>query len=363
MNQEQRDKLLLAFGQLERFSVPGIGTFRKERVASRVDGLNKRVMPPAERFVLEPGEHHISALTEFLFRHLQINHGAAEALVRELGNALRNEAEREGQADLPGVGVLSRDRLYGFQLQANDLEVPELFGLGEIKFKAQQAAERKATASEKQKVIVDHIEQNTVRVEPAPPPVRRRRSPMPWIIVLLLIVLVSAGVIFWPQIQEKMVAWGILKDTRQIASVDTLKDTHPADTNVQTMPVDTLPTSQLEEPKQIENPVAENPTVTHTPSEKPIKPSPPVTNDVDDNTVPAVRGMHYLVVSSSFDKQGALNISKGLNRKKYSVKVIRPSRDGFYRVTVFASKDKAQVIQKMVEWKNDFQGKSYIFSN
>ena len=76
----------------------------------------------------------------------------------------------------------------------------------------------------------------------------------------------------------------------------------------------------------------------------------------------AQAGMHYLVVYSNANGRSAQEYARNMNQGKYNIKVISPFKNAYYKVTVFSSANKAEVIRKMVEWKTDFPEKSWIFS-
>lgn len=376
MKSELRQYLTQAFQHLNRFSVPGIGTFRRERVAARVDNFNKIVHPPGENFLLEPGEHYVSYFTDYFFHSMRMNHGAAEALTREIGQGVRSEVEAQGFYEIAGVGRLSKDRLYGYQLAPVNLDSPALFGLSAVPYSSLGAAAKAAetlSGGEKEKVIANRLDENTTVVEPIAPH-RRRRRVWPWVAVILLVGIGLSAWFFWPQIHTQLIAMGVVDKTPLITDTTQPEKVEAGEDPVTSMvlPPDSadnkepLPGKNDHASTEVKTPGQEpgkepvNPPVAKTPVKQPDMS--PVISGAPDISVPSVAGTFYLIVASSHEMYDAASIAQSLSASKYKVKVLKPAGDGWYRVSVYSATDKMQVIQKMVEWKNDFPDKSWIFS-
>ena len=84
MQIDPQHSLQLAFQNLEAFSVPGVGTFKRKYFSADIDHSKKIVSPPGEHFVLEKGEALSDKLEDFYFRYLDLKIDRAKELVQEV---------------------------------------------------------------------------------------------------------------------------------------------------------------------------------------------------------------------------------------------------------------------------------------
>ena len=76
-----------------------------------------------------------------------------------------------------------------------------------------------------------------------------------------------------------------------------------------------------------------------------------------------VPGQHYLIVSSSKNGSYAEQEARKYAKSPYKGKAVAPrAPGGFYKISIYNSSDKMEVIQKMVEWKDTFEEGTWIYS-
>ncbi len=403
MQLDPQQSLIVAIRQLDTFSVPGIGTFARKRVAAQIDHQTKRILPPQERFVLEPGEDQVQLLQDFLGRYYNLTAEKAQALSDEIGQWVANTLAQTGVVHFDGFGKLRKE-------EGSDAEfVPEssifgqtndFFGLQPVDYTVGESVK---PSLEKKKAAAQSssLAQQTI-VEPAR---RKRRFPVGGILFLMVLVGLGTAAWYWQvPLKQKLQSSGLIPKDKPITDHNTASGGHDgmlSDSleairravledslaNVQAFYEDSLqkadsiriamegknPVAKVEpksiakiEPKPVvkvePKPIAKiepKPIVKVEP--KPIvKPTTGTAAAVPNDGKYGVRpenGHYYLVISSTQNGQEATDDAKAIA----GAKVLAPYNNvGYYKVAVFESTNKSQVIQKMVEFKGRYTH-SWIF--
>ena len=97
-----------AFRELEAFSVPGIGTFRKVYDHARLDAQQQQAFPPEVRLTFEPVEDPMVSLRRYLERKLMLSEEAATRILADIQAVIQGEVAEKGSFDLPEIGRLYR---------------------------------------------------------------------------------------------------------------------------------------------------------------------------------------------------------------------------------------------------------------
>ncbi|MEM0996574.1 MAG: hypothetical protein AAGN35_05830 [Bacteroidota bacterium] len=342
MNPDPRQSLQLAFQHLDTFSVPGIGTFERRYFGAVIDHQNKKIDPPAERFVLEKGEQSTAQLEDFYFRYFDLQIDRARSLVQEVGTWAREELQRAGSLVFPGWGALNyADQEIDFVPDPGaDGQADPFFGLAAVQYTLGDA-QPAAVSAKKTAALAGAAAQKTV-VEPAAPVKKRRRGPV-WLIVLLVLLLLGSGAgMIWP---DKFL--GVLENiglySKDNASSIAKNDPPP-------MPDEVIPGDPP-------------PTVDPVPPEGTADP-PPKRTPVDPTEKPGVfaqSGMYYLIVSATSDPDDARQLQRRFRKGGIQPKILKSRGRGFYKISVYQNRNKMAVINQMVEWKTRFPDKSWIY--
>ena len=357
MQIDPQHSLQLAFQHLEAFSLPGVGTFKRSYFAAFVDHAQKKIIPPGERFVLEKGDSQLGQLEDFYFRYLDLSINRAKELVSEVSKFVLAEIKEVGRLVLPGWGELSSgesDKVEFAHLDELEGTADAFFGLQPVSFSLGDLVatdEKSRTAA-----AIASVDSNTTRVEPLPPP-KRKRSRRPLLILLLILLLIGsgAGMIWKAEFMGFLDKIGVVNNqgNGSLAKIDSVI---PKDT-AGTMPV-VVDTAEHRTPLSLADSVetveAKSVEVKEDVVAKPLK---------DKGLKPGVyaqKGNYYLVVAAAGSGDEAKTLQRKFRKNGAKPQIIASRGRGLYKISVFHSKDKMQVINKMVEWKNTFS-KSWIY--
>lgn len=360
MSIDLKAAILSAFQNLDAFSVPGVGTFRRIFQEAKVDHEKKLFAPPSEEFILESGELQVQNLEDFFFRHLKVNVRKAKDLVNATADWFRQETAEGKSILFPGIGKVVAPSENDYQLHKPaglSGQAGAFFGLGTIAFNLN---ERKVPLRDKEEVINTALNAAGAPAEPAPPPERGMRV-WPILLILLVLGLGVGGFVF----RDEVRSWFSSSSSSLAVGPDTdgpdgkhgkngtaIIDGDSSDTKNQLATNDkgnngskeTLDKTPENLPPKPDNKVNKTPKETNTtnnfPSEK---------KNIDVGAIRPVAGQFYLVVASATDAYVAQSIA---NQNKGSFIVAPPGGWGYYKVCVFRSSDKGAVIQKMVQLKN-----------
>lgn len=332
--------LNLAFRSLDLFSIPRIGTFRKVYHSAVVNHKEGRIEAPSEGFAFEEGEEYVSALDKMIRKSMDLQEADSSLMVQDLSVKILAALEARGRYEIPGIGELVKTNLGVVELRALENGFGNTFGLIGVPFTLRDAEESKEVKNEKR--VQEAIKATySVPVEPIEP-VRKKRNLVPVFILVAFIGVTVSLILFRHQLGELFIP----KETVVFASNDTIPVTDPMDI----IPADTNALASTLKPEIKKDPVVKT---------EPIQDF----SDSEEVGVSPRHGMHYLVVSSPRDAGNAAKYAARLSQQGFSAQVVKPwSRGGYYKVAVFSATDKASVIVKMVETKDKFPEKSWIFS-
>jgi hypothetical protein len=402
MQPDSQQSFQLAFRHLSTFSVAGIGTFVRKRVAAQVDHQSKRILPPQDRFLLEPGETQVAKLEEFYTRHFQLAPEQGRDLAAQVATWVAERLTDAGQVQIDGYGRLRKDEGTAPEFLPEDSifgQTNDLFGLQAVDYTVGESA--KPSLEKKKAAAQTSSLANQTVVEPVR---NRRKFPFGWLMLLLILGVGSAAAWHWqddlkvtlqnagilkkeiastqepePPIKKELVLSDSLEAIRKAMLEDSLAQ-------LQTVYEDSLRKADsvriaMEQAKPVVKPEpavkpVPKPVVKPEPAVKPVpkpvakpepvvKPQPqpvvkPVPTPVASNGksvgVPAQRGIFYLIVSSATDPAEAQAIAG----RTQGSKILAPSTSGMHKISVFESAKKSDVIAKMVEYKARYS-KSWIF--
>lgn len=341
MSIDPQHSLQLAFQHLDTFSVPGVGTLKRTYFGAVIDHQQKKILPPAERFVLVKGEAHEEGLVQFYFRFLELKIDRARELVQEVGDYVREELKKAGSLMLPGWGEFrdAEGQDIAFVHESGMLAVgDQFFGLQPVGYTLGEAMV--ADEGKKEAATIAGHESNTTRVEPPKPPRKKRRG---WIFLLLLLLLLGSGAgIIWPdKFMGMLDKIGLVSDDNGTITANDKPDAKDPDV----IPPDTAASKNLE-PDLVD----------------PVQPTDvPETDSGDKPGEFAIPGTYYLIVSATSSGDDAKDLLSSFRKGGAQPSILKSRGRGFYKISVFHSTNKDDVIAKMVEWKDTFPGGSWIY--
>ena len=150
MENDPRNALRLAFQNLDTFSVPGVGTFRRSYFPASIDREKDLIHPPGTKFVHESGEKHVGLLEDFYQDHFKLDLEKARELVSQVKLWMVKGLKGGGRLTLKNVGTLelTGGKILRFDpeesLEAQD---PDFFGLGPVPVRLPAAKEGVAAAA------------------------------------------------------------------------------------------------------------------------------------------------------------------------------------------------------------------------
>jgi hypothetical protein len=397
MNLDPQNALNLAFKNLDGFSIPDLGTFKRVRVPAQIDHPRKRILPPQEKFVLEFSNELQDEFEDFLFRFYNIKINEAKDLAAEVGHYLHETLAAQGQIRIDGVGTIRRDTSGEIEFAAEEGvfgQSADFFGLQTVDYTFSEGA--KATVERKKEAAKESVLANTTVVEPVR---QRRKFPMGWVFFFLVLFIGAGAAWKWQvELKLKLQEYGILEkpNTQVDPTVDGGFLSPEEEATLAKIKADSLAFAQamrdsadarerrtqdslktiaeankpLPKPEPVVAPKPE-PKVTPKPEPKVLpKPEPKVKpipvppaasgdmalNDGKYGERP-VNGHYYLIISSFENGAEAAEIAKGIAGAKVLVPYYQK---GFYKVAVFEANSKREVISKMVGYKNKYP-KSWIF--
>lgn len=393
METKPQETLELAFRHLDTFSVPGFGTFKRKYFPARVDTASKQVFPPSEEFVMEPGDEFVAILENFFFRFYKIKIDEAKDMVTRLRGHVVHELKTSGKLLVDGYGELrmSNGKEFSFTAKPGDVgAASQFFGLAPLDFTLGDAAAKpKAKEVEKEKkvptpaVIVPEQEPprsvaaavSAQGAKAQKPKEERSRAGLWAFLFLLLAVGATAGIVYRAELGSGIQQLGWFSGSDEDPEnpvVDSLADdssAHNGETLADAVGHDSTDEANIGEDQ--EDPIGEEVVEDDPIADGPVAEEPvfeePVVEDVVEEPVVAFDetvgsrpsdGQYYLIVKSSKDPDDAKSIARNIGGK-----ILRPRYSGnYYRISVFNSPNKSNVIQKMVDLKSKF-GKSWIYWN
>jgi len=93
---------------LERFSIPGLGSFVWHIERAEVDPKSAQIKPPRPQLKYEPGQRYLRETIAFLMDKYGLSEQEAEAFLKELGLVLVNYLKAANEMDVWKLGKLRR---------------------------------------------------------------------------------------------------------------------------------------------------------------------------------------------------------------------------------------------------------------
>ncbi|MEO0583322.1 MAG: SPOR domain-containing protein [Bacteroidota bacterium] len=122
-----------AFQELDAFSLPSIGTFRKVHLSAQLDDENQRIHPPKVEVEFSPTVDTQVSLVKYLVQQINMPQAEAEEIVKDIQTEILGVLKKQSRFDLPEIGFLHQDqegRLFFVSKEEDqNLFAGEYFGL------------------------------------------------------------------------------------------------------------------------------------------------------------------------------------------------------------------------------------------
>ncbi|MEL6697007.1 MAG: SPOR domain-containing protein [Bacteroidota bacterium] len=122
-----------AFQELDAFSLPSIGTFRKVHLSAQLDDENQRIHPPKVEVEFSPTVDTQVSLVKYLVQQIHMPEIEAEEIVQDIQTEILDELKKQSRFDLPKIGFLHQDQegrlFFVSKEEEQNLFAGEYFGL------------------------------------------------------------------------------------------------------------------------------------------------------------------------------------------------------------------------------------------
>lgn len=351
---------------LERFSIPGLGSFVWHIERAEVDPKTAQIKPPRPQLKYEPGQRYLSETVAFLIDKYGLSEQASEAFLKELGLVLVNYLKAANEMDVWKLGKLRRTGV-SYRLELSE-EAPVSFledlhpvslrhtegAVAPISGSGQPPAPPPTKKAEKEKPVKESSRAKAVEVAPQPQesPASRRRG-LSWIVVvLLLLVGIGVGAYFILRQREKtsrqpteIVLGSKHQKTAPAETPKSEKASEPSSAESKT-PASTRPSAPENKPP------AKPPTPETSPTSPTPTPKPPATERAISTqltlTTPQ-KGRYYIIVGSEPTLEEAAAKAKALGISTAEFLPV-PER-GRVRISYHSTPDKAEAEARLKEAK------------
>lgn len=185
-----------AFKELDAFSLPGIGTFRKVHLSATLDDEQQKVYPPKVDIEFSPQVDTRLSFTRYLTQQIQMRQEEAERIVRDICGDIERIIKEEGQFSMPEIGSLYKkpDGKYDFvpDQQSQEIFSADLFGLEPVALRS--------LPKENEEYLSLESEENTMTQtvsQKEEKPQNRRSGLSALSLVLALLIVGTVAVFVW----------------------------------------------------------------------------------------------------------------------------------------------------------------------
>ncbi|MCI4668705.1 MAG: hypothetical protein MRZ79_11265 [Bacteroidia bacterium] len=183
-----------AFKELDAFSLPEIGTFRKVHLSARMDENLQKVFPPRIEIEFSPQVDTRLNFSRYLTQQIQMPQDEADRIVRDICWDIERIVNEEGQFQLPEIGTLvkSQNGRYHFMADQKSQEVfsGDLFGLEPVTLTNLPVVTEEYVSLEHEETSMNQ----PIPKEQTPP--KNKRSGFPTLAVLLALLIAGTGAVF-----------------------------------------------------------------------------------------------------------------------------------------------------------------------
>ncbi len=360
---------------LERFSIPGLGSFVWHIERVEIDPKAAQIKPPRPQLKFEPGQRYVAGTVAFLVDRYGLAPEEAEAFLRELGQVLAAYLKATTEMDVWKLGKLRRVGV-SYRLELNEeaslsfledlLPVSLRYSEGAVApIAVSKSSPAPSKKTEKEKTSRESSRARSVEVPPQPSdsPSPKRRG-LAWIgVIFLILVGIAVGAYFILRKRESTAREPVevVLGTREKASRSTQTSEMPSKS--ESAPSADKPSASPPRPESKsapQPPPSESSKPTAPPREpapsgstpaqpSPTRLSPPSTpSPASSGLITPQKGYYYIIVGSYPSLAEAQEKAKVLGSPTVE---FLPGKEGRVRVSYYSSPDKAVIQARLQEVK------------
>ncbi|MDB5011871.1 MAG: hypothetical protein JWQ25_73 [Daejeonella sp.] len=235
----------------DEVSLPGIGTFFKQRINGYFDSKKNTYIPPRQFLAFRVSDKENTLLAEYLIKIKSISEASANYFISKYAEKVKDFLSTSAKMEMTGLGIL-RKTITGFQFEASkDFKFAnEFYGLKEVSEPAEQTTSfSKPAAAVGDGIISTDLEGNDSNEELVTEEYPRRNN-LKYYIPLSIVALVALGVLLYNYYPKFNSSFKLPPIKKQLDTVPQTKsivspDTSEFDTlsTVKSTVIDTLKTT------------------------------------------------------------------------------------------------------------------------
>mgnify|MGYP001058432149 CR=1 FL=1 len=362
---------------LERFSIPGLGSFVWHIERAEVDPKAAQIKPPRPQLKYEPGQRYVTETIAFFVDRYGLSPEESEAFLKELGNILVNYLKAASEMDVWKLGKLRRAGVsyrlelgegapLGFLEDLHPVSLRHSEGaVAPIAVSGQPAAKPPARKAEKEKAPRESSRARSVEVSPQPSEGKAPgRRGLAWIgVVFLVLVIIAVGAYFILRKRERAAHQPveIVLGHKQEKSIQDSQTPETSSSSESEKPAVRPSTTESETKKSAPTQPSPASSSSGGPSQKPstsrseadkgpsIKPSaPPAPSSAQPALTNPIKGRYYIIVGSYPSLAEAQEKAKTLESSTIE---FLPGKEGRVRISYYSSSNAAEAQARLKEVK------------
>ncbi len=356
---------------LERFSIPGLGSFVWHIERAEVDPKTAQIKPPRPQLKYEPGQRYLTETIAFLIDRYGLSAEEAEVFLKELGSILTNYLKAANEMDVWKLGKMRRVGVsyrldlgegapISFLEDLNPVSLRHSEGaVAPVEVRSQAPSAAPSRKAEKEKPPKESSRARSVEVPPQPSEVTApKRRGLAWIAVIFLVLVgVAVGAYFILRKRKNA-------SRQPIEIVLGSKQEKPgqapraSETPSQPEKPTDKPSAPESKPKAEPKPTSSEPPASKTPPQEAPKSAPkaekgpapkPLAPETPAPTLTTpVKGRYYIIVGSYLSLSEAQEKAKALGSPTIEY---LPGKEGRVRVSYYSSSNPAEVQDRLKQIK------------
>jgi CCDC81-like HU domain protein/sporulation related protein len=234
----------------DEVSLPGLGTFTKERVAGSYDQSSNSFIPPSYQVSFDDTETNHDSLAEYISTQKNLSRSSADYFVRKFTSTVFDLLQTSGIAEVKPLGIIrQKDENLSFEASQN-------FDVGGNNYGLKTISDLKPVSIPVRETVTDIpfietispedivAEQETVEEEELQEPSRRSR-PEVWVFGSIVTILIAASLLYFFSPPVNTYIKGVFLQTKQGGNKPAAPAQNAPPAVVVTDSVDTPPDSSL----------------------------------------------------------------------------------------------------------------------
>ena len=352
---------------LERFSIPGLGSFVWHIERAEVDPKAAQIKPPRPQLKYEPGQRYLAETTAFFMDRYGLSPEESEAFLKELGVILTSYLKAANEMDvwklgkLRRVGVsyrleLSEGAPISFLEDLNPVSLRHSEGaVAPVAVRSQAPSAAPSRKAEKEKPPKESSRARSVEVSPQPSEATApKRRGLAWVaVVFLVLVGVGIGAYFILRKRAKAprqpveIVLGSKQEKPEPGLQASETPSQPEKPTNKPPAPESKPKTEPK-PTSSESPASKTPSQEAPKAEKGPAPKPSAPETPPPTLTTPVKGRYYIIVGSYPSLSEAQEKAKALGSPNIE---FLPGKEGRVRVSYYSSSDPAEAQDRLKQIK------------